>query len=170
MRLQFFTDACWNGASSWPWASITVQHLFVGTQKLRRDTSKLMAFHFIGFIIFYVSAKQPLQLKREWKRCEAQILMRHTLSVHAWAPATRCEPPMWMCSPAQGQAVTPRLHKEVPRMHGDLRSLQHLCQGAFSPRDNKPKWALLWCSNRIDSGTCWGPAASLSSGWNAEFS
>lgn len=46
-----------------------------------------------------------------------------------------------MCSPAQGQAVTLDLHKGVSPIHSDLRSLQHLCQGAFSCRDSKPTWA-----------------------------
>lgn len=98
----FPTNACWNGASSWPWVSVTVQHLCVGTQKLTQDTSKLMAFHFMGFIIFFASAKQPLQLEREWKRCETLILMRDTLSVHPLVPVTRFEPSHVNVQPSTG--------------------------------------------------------------------
>lgn len=171
MRHHFPINTCWNGASSWPWVSVTVQCLCVGTQKLRQDTSKLMAFHFMGFIIFFASAKQPLQLEREWKRCETQILMRHTLSVHPLVPVTRFEPPHVNAQPSTGPGSdSEAVHKEVPQIRRDLRFPQHLCQGAFSHRDNKPAWALLWCSKGLDSGTCWALAASLSSLRNVGFS
>lgn len=94
---------------------------------------------------------------------------RHSLPT-PWSQSQGLNPLVWMCSPAKGQAVTLTLHKEVPWIHSDLRSLQHLCQGAFSCRDYKSAWALLWCSKGLDSGTCWAPAASLSSLGNAGFS
>lgn len=88
------TDAHWNGTSSRPWLSGTVQRLHFGIPKLRRDTSKLMAFRYVGFItIFCASAKQSLELEREQKRCEAQILMRYIFSAHHLGPAPRVRPP-----------------------------------------------------------------------------
>lgn len=88
--------------------------------------------------------------------------VRRSLST-PWFQSQGVNPSMWTCSPAQGQAVTLELHKEVPPMRSDLRSLQHLCQGAFSCRDNKPTWALLCCSKGLHSGDV------LSSGNITEF-
>lgn len=143
----------------------TVQHLCLGTQNLRHKTSKLMVFHSICFITIYcASAKQSLELEREWKQCEAQILVRYTFCVyppqslsqsltpcHEWTAQRRAR--QWY---RQRLWSSTRKHHEYVTTSGPCSTLAEVPSAAGLRYLRR---APLWCREWLDSGWCWVPGS-----------